>query len=351
MFSKQMNCPTNQNKNLRTISGALVLTAIKESFTNHSFTSATVITKQSFNLASLNLTFEIEAALPSSEAVFGLIHLIPDEVKLTDKYLKNTFVLIINYHKIIKVGYLGLRPYFNWMRSFYRSPKIIEFTKFILKFHHDNHTSFSWSNESYGIDPVKLNCHIPNGKCEQFVKGTKMRLAITLFVGALLEGGDEQEVINKANTWWCSSVIVDYIRVYENDPFEIFNITNSFDNSTTKRASDICYRVSSDLGGNFPRAESQTWKFLFYLIFSLLLIAFLFLLLTIQRMCKTIKENERSRVVVENDYDCIQLPDILSSMSNNTIYSCNNQGINEYEYIPYNDPEQRFDQIHSNEEK
>ena len=86
-----MSCATNSTKNLRIISGALVLTAIKESFANKSFTSATVITRQSFNLTRSNLIFEVRAALLTAEGVFAIILLISEED--VSKYLNSGWLL------------------------------------------------------------------------------------------------------------------------------------------------------------------------------------------------------------------------------------------------------------------
>ena len=86
------------------------MTAIKESFANKSFTSATIITRESFNLTRSNLIFEVRAAFSLAEGVFGAVLLI-SEKDLVDHDLKESFVLLINYHKTIKAGYIHLGDY------------------------------------------------------------------------------------------------------------------------------------------------------------------------------------------------------------------------------------------------
>ncbi len=78
LMADQLSCATNSTKNLRIISGALVLTAINETFGDQLFTSSIIITRESFNLSSSNLTYEVRSTLPTDEGVFGVIVLIPE---------------------------------------------------------------------------------------------------------------------------------------------------------------------------------------------------------------------------------------------------------------------------------
>ena len=112
------------------------MTAIQESFANKSFTSATVITRQSFDLTSSNLIFEVRAAFPLAEGVFGAVLLIPEK-DLVDYVLKESFVLLINYHKTIKAGYIHLGDY-NFFKPFDITPDLSNFANFYLEFEQDN---------------------------------------------------------------------------------------------------------------------------------------------------------------------------------------------------------------------
>ena len=128
LTTNQLSCATNRTRNLRTISGTLVLTAIQGSFANKSFTSATIITRQSFNLTSSNLIFKIRGAFPLAEGIFGAVLLIP-ETDLVDYVLKESFVLLINYHKTIKAGYIHLGEY-NSFKPFDITPDLSNFANF-----------------------------------------------------------------------------------------------------------------------------------------------------------------------------------------------------------------------------
>ena len=349
-----MSCATNSTKNLRIISGALVLTAIKESFANKSFTSATVISRQSFNLTRSNLIFEARAALPTAEGVFAIVLLIPEED--VSKYcLKEAFFLLVNYHKTIKAGYKRTGQYDTFKR-FNTSPKLNRFSEYYTEFHQvntlptstwsiDRNLQSSWKNS------INVTCNVQD--CEAMIKKTKFRLAISLVIGAFLEGGDMQQVMIKAKNWWCSSMIVDYIRVYELDQFETLNNPLIFKNSVEKRAGEICNHVSLELGRkNFMKDDKDDNSWMvnsFYIISAILFVSFLLLLFLVCRICKIKRKMKRTRVR-ENIYQSIELPDILSSMTINDVYG-NNQGCNEYEYITYGDLALESDQDNLNNEK
>ena len=188
------------------------------------------------------------------------------------------------------------------------------FSNFYLEFEQDNNFSprLTWSIdrsfESLATNSINVTC---NDHCQAFLKKFKFKLAINLIVSAYLDGGNEGEVIKNSTKWWCSSLIVDYIRVNELDQAENLIGTVSNYNSTEKKAGQICDRVSCELSRTL--VSNDAWSLTFYLIFSFLIIAFSFLLFSVYRMCKTIREIERARVIGNNEY--IELPDILCSTS------------------------------------
>ena len=253
--------------------------------------------------------------------------------------VQNIHLLLIIYHKTIKAGYIRLDDY-NSFKPFDSTPDLSNFANFYLEFEQDNFLPrLTWSIDrslkSLETNSINVTC---NDHCQTLLKKFKFKLAIDLIVGAYLDGGNEGEVIKNSQKWWCSSLIVDYIRVYELDHAENLINTVSNYNSTEEKASEICNQVSNELGRTLVSNENQdsnAWSLTFYLIFSFLVIALLFLLFSVYRMCKTIREIESVMVIDNNEY--IELPDILCSMRENSIYSENNQGINEYEYIPYPD--------------
>ena len=133
---KQLSRATNKTKNLRIISGSLVLIAIQESLANHNFTSTTVITWDSFNLTSSNLIFEVRASFPFAKGVYGVVFLIPEK-DVDDYALKEAFVLLINNVKTIKAGYLRIGEH-NYHKSFDISPESTNFENFYLQFQNEN---------------------------------------------------------------------------------------------------------------------------------------------------------------------------------------------------------------------
>ena len=97
------------------------MTAIQESFADHSFTPATIITRKLFNLTSLNLIFEVSASFPTSEDVLAQILLIPEDDYLKGLPIKGRIVLLVNRAKTIKAGYSFADQ--NNIHPFEKSPK------------------------------------------------------------------------------------------------------------------------------------------------------------------------------------------------------------------------------------
>ena len=66
---KQLNCKTNNTRNLRIINGTLALAAIHEKYWEWYYTSPTISTKQEFTQG----RFEIRAALPNGKMLRPII--------------------------------------------------------------------------------------------------------------------------------------------------------------------------------------------------------------------------------------------------------------------------------------
>ena len=151
--TKQLSCATNRTKNLRTISGALVLTAIKEYFANHSFTSATIITRESFNLSSSNLIFEIRVALPTTDGLSGQVLLIPEDDLKTGSINGKIFHLM-NLNSSIKYGYKYNQDDFN-TKPFESRTDLQEFQTYRFENYPDiNHTDIYWSMNGTGFSSI-----------------------------------------------------------------------------------------------------------------------------------------------------------------------------------------------------
>ena len=334
-----MSCSIYRTKNLRTISGALVLTAIQESFANHSFTSATIISKESFKLTSSNLIFEVRASFPTSEDVFGQILLTPEQYLFNNSQIDGMFVILVNRGNTLNAGYSYPSYPSEFVKRFDKSPKIDLFTKFMIKFDYtDMRFDLSWSpNGIYypRSDSLKIYCK-ERQACSTLLKNGKFRLLIDLMVTNLLQGGHDDKVIENSKKWWCTSMIIDYIRVYDLGQSQIMDNFKYYNSSVEKRASDIFNQVSIDLGRKIPNQNYQEGNIPFYVIYPILLIGILLLTYMAYRMSNMQREMIRARTF-ENTHDLIELPNILTPMRHNSIYSINNKGINEYECIPYND--------------
>ena len=274
------------------------MTAIQESIANHSFTSATIITRESFNLTSSNLIFEVSAALPTAEGVFGVILLLPDQ-DYTKHISDEAFVLLMNYYKIIQAGYII--PDLSNVEFFFTSPELSEFANFYADFDNVNiSTLITWSyNNISKLNETRtnvLNISCKNQACDKLVKKSKFKLAITLVVGAKLIGGDVQEVIKRSNTWDCSSFIIDYVRVYDHSHHNNFTKNLFNNNSMEISAKSICNQVISELGREKSVEDvilltSATTVILISLaIFLLVLVVILVIWLVLGARCKLKKD-------------------------------------------------------------
>ena len=293
----QLDCATNRTENLRTISGALVLTAIQESFANNSFTSATVITRQSFDLSRSNLTFEVRAALPSSDILSGHILLITEE----DFKIEGKVILLLNLRNSIKSGYHYLTGNSELVRI-PESPKLIdEFNIYRIDIRKGSSSLYSsWSSNGTLISPsshsVITRCR--DRLCGNLLAKAKFKLAITLEVANILDGGNTQEVFEKSKKWWCSSMIIDYIRVYDSSNTEFSELPRV--NITTERASTICDEISENIGRKHQSYIQITDKIIMFLAILLVVILVSSLTAIILMSKKVSQVNERVRI--ENLY-------------------------------------------------
>ena len=335
MTDKHLSCSTNRSKNLRTISGALVLTAIQESFVNHSFTSATIITRESFNLSSSNLLFEVRASFPTSQDVFGQLLLIPEQDLFDKGHFKRKNIngkvsILMNIENTIKAGFSNV--YRVYAQPFVKSPEIDVFTRFLIKFNQwDRIFTLFWSlNGSVNTassNSLKIPCS-NNEACTILLNKGEFRLVIDLMVGNLLQGGHDDKFIQNSRNWLCTSMIIDYIKVYDFSTFEDLDEFEFFNSSVEKSAKDICNQVTIKLD---EKQKIQTWKNPLYLIISILVIAFLLLSFIAYRMCKIIKAMRKV-----NNHNLMELENVLT-MRNNSIYTRSSQVLNEYESIPCTD--------------
>ena len=254
------------------------MTAIHETFGDQWFTSSTIITRESFNLTSSNLTFEVRASLPTDVGVFGVIVLIPEKNPF-ENVLESAFVILMNYHRTIQAGYIRPAQVTGAKLEFIATlQEMNEFSKIYTRleiFNYSTLQTWSFSGKLDSTRKFSYNFNCSDQVCKTLFNQAKFKLAISLVVSARLVGGDVQEVIRKSKTWDCSSMIIDYVKVYELDHSQKVN-NMQMNKSYEKRASDICHQVSSDLGRKQKDSEiiisGISWIFICLAIFLVILI-------------------------------------------------------------------------------
>ena len=225
------------------------MTAINETFGDQWFTSSTIITRKSFNLSSSNLTYEVRATLPTDEGVFGVIVLIPEENPF-ENVMGNGFFILMNYPRTIQAGYIhpAKATLFKFIATL---QEMSEFSKSYTRLEISNASAlqtWSFSGELDSSRKFSYNSNCSGQMCKTLFNQAKYKLAISVIVTPRLVGRNVQEVIRKSKSWYCSSLIIDYVKIYELDHSENVNNIQLLNKSHEIRASDICHHVSSDLG-------------------------------------------------------------------------------------------------------
>ena len=211
------------------------MTAIQESFAKNSFTSATIITRESFNLSSSNLIFEIRAALPTTEGLSGQVLLIPEDDLKTGSINGKIFILM-NLNSSIKYGYKYNQDDFN-TKPFESRTNLQEFQTYRFETYPDiNHTDLYWSMNGTGFSSIDGLGFLPRTtpNCMKIMEKGRFRLIFNLVVI-----GNRDKIIKQAGKWWCSSMIIDYIKVFKLGHNE--NETMAFGYQKEIKASKICY--------------------------------------------------------------------------------------------------------------
>ena len=96
-----LSCSTSNKVNLRTINGTLAITARKEKYFDSGFTTATIISKDTFKLHSKSerLLFRIRASLPLIDGLIPRVYLISSPTKEFSTI--ESSINIINYNSLI----------------------------------------------------------------------------------------------------------------------------------------------------------------------------------------------------------------------------------------------------------
>ena len=210
------------------------MTPIQELFANNSFTSVKVITKQSFKVSRSNVNFEVRVVFPSHDNLFAQIQLIPEQD--IRKHKNSGRINIVSNRGLIEAGYFY--PKKSTRYNFDRYPNISEFSTFRLQFIQGTRSpTLTWWQEKNQFisnqDSVTLKCK--DKSCRKLLKKGKFRLAINLMAGVNFELSSQNF---KSSNLLCSSIVIDYIRIFEHFRPVSRNIHDRKSNGT--RASEIC---------------------------------------------------------------------------------------------------------------
>ena len=255
------------------------MTAIQESFADNSFTSATVITRESFNLTRSNLTFEVRAAFPIQDKIFGQIVLVSD---VTNQTNNGEIVLAVNFGSSIATVFdhpsKKLKPY-----VFETNPIVTEFSHLRLDFNQGLYRPrLIWSqNENAHLErsqSVNLPC---NDLCRKILNAGTFKLAIDLLM--LSPTFEPQLIIDESKDWLCTSMIIDHVWVYELGQTEF---PKRKLNSNT-RASDICKVVINELCRKGPKFQLDIKTIIMITMAIVLLIALIIIVLVVKKKRKT----------------------------------------------------------------
>ena len=165
---------------------------------------------------------------------------------------QGAIALVINIKGSIKSAFFKKGK--SVFTEFKTSPVVTEFSTLRIQFNHGTDSAkSSWSQNETGIfpssDTVNFNCD--DQDCRKLLEKGKFKLALDLLL--LSDGGSLQSVIDKSKDWLCSSVIIDYVGVYD---LGQGGLPEEFDGRTTdKQASNICQVVYNELGR--PKSKSE----------------------------------------------------------------------------------------------
>ena len=151
LFLGELSCSLNSERNLIAILETLSPTAIHEPFLWHSFTSTTIVTKQSFRFDKIEpgskLVIQIRASLPSTTILQTQLLLIPYNFQEYRSY----YIMILRNHKnTTKMGFLTSFEYSE--KCSINNTMLVEFNDYELEINHDK---FIWkiNREQHSIIP------------------------------------------------------------------------------------------------------------------------------------------------------------------------------------------------------
>ena len=283
------------------------MTAIQESFSNHSFTSATIISRQGFNLPSSNLIFEIRTSLPTYGGLSGQVMLIPAEQ--LNETLKGAIFIMENH--LSNIGF-GLINYPDKLRLNDSEINLSHFQIYRFQSKPDINFSIitmSINGETHRIIEYETNMFFSKTRN---VSQDNFRLVFNLLINGSRQKGLVDKIVQDSVWWKCSSMIIDYVKVYYLDMNETFN--EPISNLSGKSSWDICPKRISKRTNN---------EFLYYFFGVILFIMGLILVVVFIKFRKTkikLKNIQGNNEIIYDDND-------VNPEEDNYYYSVINENI------------------------
>ena len=206
-YLHQQNCYTDNETNVQTINGSLVIATVRENYLNKDFTSAMIQTINSFNFARI----EIRAALPKGKMLRPVITLIP-ELSPT----LNGWIDAFSYNQTKQL----------WNEiSFFKNSKTTQITNDMKTDEELNQFNVyvverTDSQINFILNEKILNTFNYNKEIVYDYNPFNKQFKIRFHLGV---GGEENNEFfpgqtllrNDVDNWNCSLFIIDYIRVFE----------------------------------------------------------------------------------------------------------------------------------------
>ena len=209
-FLNEMSCSMNDKRNLRPISGTLALTAIQENVFNQSFTTATLVTKDTIkiNLKESSLSVQFRAAFSLSSILKCQVLLVPHKFNYSSKAMTNYILILEIQMNHIRFGYF-LSEGINFTKEILTDGiEFRDFHNFELELKQDQFIFRINGEKKLTMD--KLISH----KFDQ----SQYRLALNLQVFNPMKDKPDEFVLNFSRLWKykeiCSSLILDHVRIF-----------------------------------------------------------------------------------------------------------------------------------------
>ena len=291
-FIQQLNCKTNNSRNLQLINGCLAIAAIREKHLDRDYTSALITSKESFTFG----RFVLRAALARGKMLRPAIWMAP--TSHSGDWPKDGQIDVLTN---VQTKSLGNGIHYLTQKSEYHGPEYKTNSNL-----NDFHTYVVEWNESTIVWKFDERAHLVINISEKLLDhynpfASPFKLVLTLGVGG-------QFFINQVLTlddvydWDCSLFLLDYIRVYRWTK-SIANVSNSSrDSKDRQSATDLCAAIMPSIRPerplDIPLVPIVAVLCLLLLVILIPLVIYLFI-----RQKKVIRHNIEGDEGVYDDYN------------------------------------------------